>query len=314
MRVVRPIALLALVSVVAACGGSVTDRESSPSALQDEAVTVASFDFAESELLAELYSQALEDEGFSIERAFNLGPREFVMPALASGLVEFVPEYAGTALQFLNLGESSGTADVASTHDALVRALDGSMLTALAPAPAQDANGFVATRETAERLDLRAISDLSAVAQGLVLGGPPECPTRPLCLAGLERLYGLTFGDFLPLDAGGPVTRQALAQGHVDVALLFTTDPSILRDDLVVLTDDRRMQPAENVVPLIRTELAHRFGPDLVRAVDEVSQRLTTDGLRELNAMVATGPLPLPAVAAQWLSAEGLVAAQQADP
>jgi osmoprotectant transport system substrate-binding protein len=297
---------------MAACG-SEPGRESSPSALDDEAITIASFDFSESELLAELYSQALEDEGFSVERAFNLGPREFVMPALVGALVEFVPEYAGTALQFLNLGESSGAADIGSTHDALVRTLDGSGLTVLTPAPAQDANGFVATRETAERLDLHSISDLSDVADDLVLGGPPECPTRPLCLAGLERLYGLMFDDFLPLDAGGPLTRQALAQGHVDVALLFTTDPSILRDDLVLLDDDRGMQPAENVVPLVRKELAERFGPDFVRTVDEVSRLLTTDGLRELNARVATGRLKAPAVAARWLSAEGLVATDRAD-
>ena len=137
-------------------------------------------------MLAEIYSQALERGGYHVRRAFDLGPREFVAPALARGLVEFVPEYAGTALQFSSLGTRSATGNVRATAESLDRALEKHHVTALAPAPAQDANAFVVTRRTAVREHLRRLSDLAAVAPQLTFGGPPECPSRPQCLAGLE--------------------------------------------------------------------------------------------------------------------------------
>jgi len=271
----------------------------------DGTVTVGSFDFAENELLAELYSQALEAGGYDVRRAFKLGPREFVSPALARGLVDLVPEYAGTALAFLSLGALQPGPDVAGTHADLVRTLAQGDLTALAAAPAQDTNTFVLTRPTAERLKVSTLSDLAAAAPQLTFGGPPECPTRPYCLAGLERVYGLRFKEVVPLDAGGPLTRQALHEGGVDVALLFTTDPAVGGEDFVELVDDRRLQPADNVTPLVRREVVARAGPRLSQVVDSVSGRLSTDALRALNAMVEEG-VAVPAVAASWLRAQGL--------
>ncbi len=139
---------------------------------------------------------------------------------------------------------------------------------ALAAAPAQNANTFVVTAETAARLDLDEVSDLAAVAGRLTFGGPAECATRRLCLVGLTDVYGVTFGDVLALDPGGPVTRQALRNGEIDVALLFTTDPAIEREGFVELTDDRGLQPAENVTPLIRSEVVERWGDDVVGVID----------------------------------------------
>jgi osmoprotectant transport system substrate-binding protein len=302
----RPTALLACAGAAVTfvgCGSQPEDQRGN--ALEDEAITVASFDFPESELLAEIYGQALDAGGFDVHLAHRLGPRELVQPALADGLVEFVPEYSGTALEFLSLGAGTPTADVSATRLALRRAVTGERIVTLAPAPAQNANALVARAEVAERYDLHDISDLEAVAPGLTLGGPPECPARPFCLEGLERVYGLEFGSFLPLDAGGPLTHQALAGGHVDVAVLFTTDPDITADGLVVLDDDRHLQPAENVVPLVRAEIVERGGGDFTRLVDGVSARLTTDDLRDLNARIAAGG-GVAVVAAQWLTDEGL--------
>ena len=284
---------------------SPANHTTSASALHDNAITVGSFNFAESDLLAEIYSQTLERGGYHVRRAFHLGPREFVAPALARGLVELVPEYAGTALQFSSLGTRSGTSDVQATAAGLDRVLDTRHITALEPAPAQDANAFVVTRATAVRDHLRRLSDVAAVAPELTFGGPPECPSRPQCLAGLRRVYGVKFKDFIRLDTGGPVTRQALKDGYVDVALLFTTDPSIARDKLVVLADDRRLQHAENVIPLVRTEVVDRFGPDLVKLVNGVSAELTTAVLSDLNAQVEIGS-PVAAVATSWLNSKGL--------
>ncbi|HEX6423591.1 MAG TPA: ABC transporter substrate-binding protein [Acidimicrobiales bacterium] len=300
---------VALVAMVAATAFGGCGSESSPgggaSALGDDAITVASFDFPESELLAEVYGQALQAGGFEVHFEIGLGPRELVQPALARGLIELVPEYAGTALRFVSLGESRPTDDLVATTSALGHALRDRGLVALAPAPAQDANAVVVTRALADRHALEEISDLEAVAPHLTFGGPPGCPERPFCLAGLEDTYGVRFAAFLPLDVGGPLTHQALSGGHVDVALLFTTDPLIAGDELVVLADDRGLQPAENVTPVVRREVVDRWGDPLVDAVDEVSGRLTTETLRSLNARVADGE-PGARVAGDWLRGEGL--------
>jgi osmoprotectant transport system substrate-binding protein len=299
----RPMGFVVLVSMLAvlsACHAARNDHQAG-SALQDDAITVGSFNFAESELLAEVYSQALTDGGYEVRRAFGLGPREFVVPALQSGLVELVPEYAGTAVEFLSRGASEPVADLGATHDALERTLVGSRVTALASAPASDANAVVVTERTADRLGLDRISDLATVASGLSFGGPPECPNRRFCLLGLEATYGLTFEEFVPLDVGGPLTRQALENGNVDVGLLFTTDPAVAEDGLVALEDDRDLQPAENVTPLVNREVLDRWGNQLVELVDGVSRDLTTQDLLDLNAQVESGRASIAAAAAAWL-------------
>ncbi len=295
------ISLLGLVLV--ACGQE--DRPTvTPTALDDDAVTIGSFDFAESALLSELYAQALEAQGYEVERAGAVGPREIVAPALERGLLELVPEYAGTALTFLSLGDARPTADTASTHEALTRSAAERGLVALAPSPAQDANAFVVTRATAERLGVERLSDLAPLAGELTFGGPPECASRPLCLEGLRDLYGIEFGTVLALDPAGPRTREALHDGAIDVALMFTTAATIDADDLVVLADDRSLQPAENVTPLVRQDVVDRWGQELVDTVDAVSERLSTDELRRLNTLL-DGRSPA-AVAAEWLQEQGL--------
>lgn len=276
----------------------------SPSALGDDAITVTSFDFPESVVLAEIYAQALEAGGYTVERALALGPREFVDPALRAGLVELVPEYAGTASEFASLGAAEPTDDAGRAHAELVDVLAGSRITALAAAPAQVVNIFVVTTKIAELYDLATISDLEPIAGELTFGGPPECAARPLCLAGLEAVYGLRFGEVLVLDTGGPVTRQALRTEGVDVALLFSTDPD--REGLVELVDDRRLQPAESVTPLVRNEVIQRWGPEITAVIDGVSRRLTTDGVRALNAAVGRPDATAATVAADWLQDEGV--------
>jgi osmoprotectant transport system substrate-binding protein len=288
--------------VVASLVACASDTDSSPAKanLNDDVITVGSFDFDESVLLAEVYSQGLESAGYTVNRQFSLGPREFVGPALSAGLVELVPEYAATAAEFYSLGEAEPTDDVAVTHTALVNAIDGTPLDALAAAPAQDTNTFVVTGETAERLHLQTVSDLLPFAGELTFGGPPECRTRSLCFAGLQDTYGLQFAQFVALDASGPLTHDALANGLVDVAVMFTTDPTIADQGLVELEDDRALQSAENVTPLIRTELVDRFGPDVVAVIDNVSAELTTDAVRHLNAAVRLSGSDPATVAAAW--------------
>jgi osmoprotectant transport system substrate-binding protein len=295
-----------LVSLILAVSlATCTGDSSAPPPRPEDVITVGAFGFTESEILAELYSQALDAKGYPTGPVLDAGPRELVQPALAEGLIDVVPEYAGSALSFLTLGAIEASGSVDETHDALTRVVAPLGVVALAPARAQDSNVIVVTRATADRYGLRAISDLASTAPRLVFGGPPECADRRLCLAGLESVYGLGFREFIPLDTGGPLTLQALRSGGIDVALLFSTDPAIVSEELVVLTDDRGLQPSENVTPLLRREVLSTHGDGVVRTLDAVSALLTTPGLRAMIGQVVGGQ-PAHIVAARWLQEQGL--------
>jgi osmoprotectant transport system substrate-binding protein len=276
----------------------------------NDTVTVGSFDFPESRLLAELYSQALEAAGYPVRRAFDLGSREFVGPALMVGLVDLVPEYAGTAAQFFGFGKDAPSSDPVVTRAQLVRSLAGRPIAALGEAEARNANAFVVTRETAEQDGLSTLSDLARISDDLVFGGAAECAVRPLCLVGLQKVYDISFKQVASLgEPDGPATLSALRNGYVDVAQLFTSDPALADGDLVELRDDRGLQPAENVTPLVRSEVLTRYGPRFAEVLDAVSSRLTTEELRALNASAAgradVAPVDVGTVAADWLGAVG---------
>ena len=302
------VGLAAALSACSSSTGHVLSAAGKPAGRPGPVITVGSFDFPESVLLAQIYGQALAANKFPVRILPNLGPREVVDPALTDGLVQLVPEYAGSALGFFSLGRLSATSDARAANNALAGSVAGRGLVVARPAPAQDANAIVVTAATAARYGLRSIADLARVAPSLVFGGPPECPGRAYCLQGLKRVYGLHFKAFVPLDAGGPLTRQALEAGYIDVALLFTTDPDIAARHLVVLADDRGLQPAENITPLLRRDVIARYGPNLVAALNRVSALLDTGTLRALDARVERGQNPR-LVAGSWLRAHGLIPA-----
>jgi osmoprotectant transport system substrate-binding protein len=292
-------------SLALALAACVVQGSSAEDARGDDAITVASFNFPESVLLAEIYAQAIEGAGIRVEREPSLGPRELVMPALLEGLVELVPEYAGSGLQFL-AGDGSTSPDHEINHQRFAERLATLDVTALDASPAEDQNGFAVTAETARRYGLRTLSDLARVSRELVFGGPPECTRRPFCIPGLERSYGITFGQvYSNLDTGGPRTVSALAEGTVDVALLFTSDGAIDLNDFVLLEDDLRLQPAENVTPVIGTGVLDHFGPSLADTVNAVSALLSTGELRTMNAEIARGATP-EQIASRWLASSGL--------
>jgi osmoprotectant transport system substrate-binding protein len=218
-----------------------------------------------------------------------------------------VPEYAGSALDFFSLGGAPSFHDAAATHAALARELSPRGLVPLTAAPAEDANAVVVTSATAQRFHLRTISDLQPVAPQLTFGGPPECPERPLCLMGLRGAYGIRFRAFVALDTDGPLTLSALLSGDVDVVQLSTTMPSIRSDHLVVLRDNRGLQPAENVTPVVRRAVLERYGPGLATVVDAVSARLGSSDLRDLNAGMMRNPEAAASEASRWLAAHGLL-------
>jgi osmoprotectant transport system substrate-binding protein len=301
------IGLAVALSACTSAAGRVAPAASEPTARRSTVITVGSFDFPESVLLAEIYGKALAAEKYHVRILPDLGPRELVDSALMNGLVQIVPEYAGSALEFFSLGRQSATSDAGTAARALAGSVAGRGLVAADQAPAQDANAIVVTTATAARYGLRSIADLARVAPNLQFGGPPECPGRAYCLPGLKRVYGLHFRTFIPLDAGGPLTLQALEAGYIDVALLFTTDPSIPARHLVILADDRRLQPAENVTPLVRRDAVVRYGPKLLAVLDRVSALLDTGALRALDARVELAGQDPGLVAGNWLRTNGLI-------
>lgn len=269
-----------------------------------EDIVVASFDFDESELLAELYASVLEENGYPVARFMHLGAREIVQPAIQQGLVDLVPEYAGSAFEFLTFNGEQG-ATGSDLHTRLSSLLVTRGVEVLSFAPAQDKNAVVVTAPTAADHDLKMISDLSDLDGQMTLGGPPECPERPLCLIGLESTYGLQFRGFVPLEPG-PATVGALTHDEIDAGVMFSTDPQILTYNLILLRDDQELQPRENIVPILREEVVDRHGRAVVDLLDAVSERLTTVVLRSLNRQMASG-LTAHEVALGWLRTEGLV-------
>jgi osmoprotectant transport system substrate-binding protein len=290
------LALLGL--LVTGCSGDVDS--SRPEDPRRPIITVTSFDFPESVTLAELYAQALRSHGYPVEVVPRLGPREIVEPALEQGRVDFVPGYLGSGLNFLSEQRRVATADPRANYTRLKRALAGRGVRALSYAAAQNRNGFVVTGDVARRRGLRYVSDLLPIARQLTLGGPPECPERLLCLRGLREVYGLNFKQFEPQPSRA-TTADALEAGEIDVGMLETTDGNLAGRDLRQLEDDRGLQPAENVVPLVRDEVVAAYGSALVRVVDAVTAQLTTGDLVVMNSRVQVDGAAPSLAAAEWL-------------
>ncbi len=294
----RPFGVLVVtVALVAAACSSDSGEIDGPT------IKIGSANFSESALVAEIYAQALEAEGYSVDRKLNIGSREIYKPALESGELDLLPEYIGTMLTFLG-GEASS--DSAATHRALQAAWEPEGISILDFAPAQDKNGLVVTKATAEELGVSRTSDLANFNGTLVFGGPPECPNREFCLIGLQSLYGLDFLEFKPLDVGGPITVTALESGEIDVALLFTSSGVILAKEFVLLEDDKGLQPAENLAPAVRTEILDAYGDRFANVLNAVSSVLTTTELIALNKAVEVDGEDPDKVAADWLDTQGL--------
>jgi osmoprotectant transport system substrate-binding protein len=299
-------AFVAASVVVTACGGA-GGGGASPGA--KPAVIVGSTNFYEQLTLGELYSQILESNGYTVTRKFNLGNREIVEPAIESGQIDIDAEYLATLLAFVDKDGkvAKPTTDPKETQTGLQKALDPKGLTVLDFAAATDQNGFVVTQATASSKNLKKISDLAPVAKDLVLGGPAECPTRPFCALGLKNTYGITFKDFKPLDTGGPLTITALEGKQIDVGLLFTSDPSIVAKSFVLLDDDKHLQLADNVAPVVRNALLQKDDGTIKRLLNSISAKLTQGELNDMNKQVAVDKSDSKVVAAAWLKKQGLI-------
>ena len=243
-------------------------------------VIIGSANFPENELLAEIYAAALTDAGVEVETRLNIGSRETYMPGLEDGSIDLIPEYLGGLGTWLNQ-EITATSTEDVRADAEENLPEG--LSLLAHSDAENKDAIVVTGETAQEYGLSAIGDLADVAGEMSLGGPPEFESRPNGVDGLERVYGVVFGSFRSLSAGGTLSVQSLASGQVDAANIFTTDPAIEENGFVVLEDPDSLFAAQNVVPLISSDVVNGT---VEEALDAVSAVLTTENLTAMMVQV----------------------------
>lgn len=300
-RILKAAGALAFMALSATTSFGQTDPlGAAPAARTDTStIIVGSADFPESQLLATIYAKALAAKGIKVETKLSIGSREVYIPALLDGSIDLLPEYAGATLSYL---DKNATAHAPADVAAALKAALPKGVSMLTPSEAQDSDGVAVTRATAEKYKLKTIADLAPVASELVLGGPPEWKTRKEGIIGLKDIYGLEFKSFKSLDVGGPLTLSALVNDQVQAANLFSTDPAIAANDLIILEDVKNLFPAQNIVPVIATP---KLSDVVTTTLNAVSAALTTKDLIVMNGRLANHD-SFDVVAEEWLTTHKL--------
>jgi len=295
------LAAMALALGIVACGssddttGSESSEESSSSGAAIKpnpengkvSLTIGSKNFPEQEILGEIYAQALTAAGYKVKSALNLGSETVALKAVKTGQISGYPEYASTALtSFFGLEPEEVPADADEAWEKANQEFEKEGLQAFEPTPFASANAVGTTTETAKKYGLKTISDLEGVSEKLSLYGSPECRQRIDCLAGLEKLYGLKFKSFTPVDIG--LRYTVLEKGQADLSILFTTDPQLSaeKDKYVILEDDKEVFPAGNVIFVTKKSVAEEAGPDYEKTILQVQEGLDLKVVQELDARV----------------------------
>jgi osmoprotectant transport system substrate-binding protein len=292
-----------LALLLAACGGGNDALQGGNQPSSSSKVIVGSTNFPEQLILAQMYAAVLEKAGVDVTTRLNLGNREVVFPALEKGEIQLLPEYNGSVLSFLDPKATATTSQEVDT--ALAPLLQAKNLVALQPSPAEDKDGWAVTKETAAKYNLKTLDDLKPVASQLVVGGPRELKTRPAGLPGLKKVYGIPdFKEFKALDAGGPLTVSALKKGDIDIGRVFTTQGVIAAEGWVLLEETKPLEPAQNVVPIGRTDA---MTDQVKNALNTLSAKITTAELTKLNAQVDVDKKDPESVARDWLTQQGLL-------
>ena len=289
--------------VLAACGSSGSKSGSNPLAAGPAkgSVVIGSANFPEDEVLAEIYQLAIQAKGVKVTPKFNIGAREVYYPQIVKGAVTIIPEYNG-ALLTTSVDKTSTAASTAQVDAALAAGLPSS-LEVLNPSAAEDSDSVTVTQAFATAHHLTSIADLASIAKTMVFGAAPEFETRPDGLAGLKKNYGVVFKSFDPLgDESGPITLAALTDNKVQAADVFTTTPQIASDHLVTLTDPKNNFAAQNVIPLVYKK---GVSPAIVAVLNEISAKLTTQGLISLNTALGNHA-SYQSAAEAWLTSAGI--------
>ena len=284
--------VVALALAAAACGETGTAAGSRGS------LSVGAVDTPKSVLLAQIYGQALAHDGYAITYELKLSNRDVVTPVLEVGLIDLYPGYAATELEYFNKGAKEATSDAAATTAKLNGTIRPFGLVALNPSPAVDQYAFAVTKATQAKYKLSKLSDLAAVAGGLTLGAGPDCGAADYCAAGLKKTYGMSFRSVRSLDVDGPLTRAAFKDGTIDVGLVLSTDGDLDSLGLVALADDKHLENADNIVPILRQAAAN---PEVTRILNAIDAKLTTADVATMNSQVAIQQQDAAAVATAWL-------------
>lgn len=284
-------AALALTGCVA---GDPLDPGTDP--VPSETITIGSQAYYSNEIIAEIYAQALENAGFTVDRQFNIGQRDAYLPSLENGEVDLFPEYTGNLLQFYSPDTTATSSD--DVYNELKDALPES-LTVLDQSSATDQDSYNVTAAFASDNSLSSLADLAGVSVPLTLGGAPELEERPYGPSGLLAIYGVTVG----FSATGDTTVEDLVAGNVNIANVYSADPRIQTEGLVTLADPEGLFLASNVVPLVNVEVA-----DLIdEVINAVSAALTPEGLVALNVMSTVDQMSASDIATAWLTDNGLI-------
>jgi osmoprotectant transport system substrate-binding protein len=317
-------AVLALALGVAACGSDSSDTgsasSSTPSTSTAQAagikhndanakttLTVGSKNFTEQKVLGEIYAQAFQAAGYTVKKALNLGDEKTALAAVKSNQISGYPEYTGTALlSFLKVPAKDIPTDEGQAYEQVKAGLAKQGIEAFPPTPFTSSNEVGMLKKKADALGVKKISDLKSKAGQLTLYGSPECRTRLDCLLGLEKVYGLKFKKFVPVDIA--LRHEVLKKGQADVSIVFTTDPQNKREGFVLLEDDQGMFPPYNSTLVVRNDVVQKAGPDLAKTVELVNKGLTDEVMQELNARVDIDKQTPKDVAGQYLKESGLLA------
>lgn len=262
-------------------------------------IVVGSQQYYSNEIIAELYAQVLEAAGLTVDRQYQIGPREVYMPELESGAIDLLPEYLGNLLQYVDPEAAGGTADELST--ALGEALPEG-LRVLDHAEATDQDSYTTTAAYASENSLVSIADLAGI-DGLQIAANPEFEDRPYGPAGAQEIYGVSVTVLPVSDSGGPLTLQALLDGTTQLADIYTADPAIAANDLVTLEDPEAMILPQNVAPLVSAKIDETAAA----ALAPVTAALTTEELIALNTRSVDEQLDSATIAGDWLAEKGLV-------
>jgi glycine betaine/choline ABC-type transport system substrate-binding protein len=315
------LAALALAIGVTACGSSDDSSSTSAGSTAGDGgggaivsnpdngsvnLTIGSKNFPEQEILGEIYAQGLAAAGYKVKSDLSLGSETVAHKAVKSGAVSGYPEYASTALtSFFGLEPEEVPADGTEAWEKANEEFEKEGLVAFEPTPFASANAVGLLKSTAEKYDLENISDLEGVSEELSLYGAPECRERIDCLAGLEKLYGLKFQSFHPVDIG--LRYTVLEKGQADLSILFTTDPQLAaeKDKFVILEDDKKVFPAGNIIFVTTPKVVSKAGPDYEKTILQVQQGLTLPVMQELDARVELEKETPKQAAAAYLESAG---------
>jgi osmoprotectant transport system substrate-binding protein len=257
-------------------------------------VVVGSQGYYSNEIVAEIYAQVLEEAGFDVVRQFQIGQRDAYIPALEAGEVDLFPEYTGNLLQFYSPDTTATQAD--EVYAELVTALP-EQLVALSMSPATDQDSYNVTAETAAEFNLVTIADLANIDGRITLGGAPELAERPYGPSGLSSVYGVE----VELDATGPATLEALLEGVVLVANIYTGDPAIAQHGLVTLADPEGLFLSSNLVPIAGAEIAAK----IAEFINPVSEAMTPEQLVAMNLQSTADQMSPADIAREWRAANG---------